>query len=444
MNNIYNFLSSVWREILEENKQHNAFIPFLLLLVTVPISMAINNIFLGVFVISSFFYIRKRKMFFSWTSLLPLLLFLWMCCSYLWSIDKERTLNAIPKEIALLLIPIAFLLIPSFSKEQKDKLIKYYSYTMLFFVLFFLIRAVIRFILTKETTVFFYHGPDNETDTGLVPRLLNAIHVSVYVATAFFYFFIKEHKNKIEQLASLLLFVFVLLLASKNIILIFVLLILIQIFFYSKIANRLRLRNLTIILLLLGIIVSSGKIKERFLIEFTSNTEKSISHNVKVNNEVGVKNISIYEAWNNKRFTHNDFFPGTSFRVYQFRMFVDFLNEEPIFWKGFGLNASLNKLLEKEKQYNLYPGYGTFNFHNQYVQNFAELGIVGFVLLLIILFINTKKAFNSKDFMHITFAILMLSLFLTESFLWRQRGVVFFTTFYCLFNFMNNPSVKKN
>ncbi|RTL13782.1 MAG: hypothetical protein EKK56_03890 [Flavobacteriaceae bacterium] len=444
MNNIYNFLSSAWRELLEENKQHNAFIPFLLLLITVPFSMAINNILLGVFVISSFFYIRRNKMIFSWAYLLPMLLFLWMCFSYLWSVDKERTLSAIPKEIALLLVPIAFLLIPSFTKEQRDKLIKYYSYTMLFFVLFFLIRAVLRFILTKETSVFFYHGPDNETDTGLVPRLLNAIHVSVYVAIAFFYFFIKEHKNKIERLASLLLFVFVLLLASKNIILVFVLLILIQIFFYSKMANRLRLRNLTLILILLGIILSFGKIKERFLIEFTSNTEKSISHNVKVNNEVGVNNISIYEAWNNKKFTHNDFFPGTSFRVYQFRMFKDFLDEEPIFWKGFGLNASLNKLLEKEKQYNLYPGYGTFNFHNQYVQNFAELGAIGFVLLLIILIINTKKAFNSKDFMHIAFAILMLSLFLTESFLWRQRGVVFFTTFYCLFNFINNPSVKKN
>ncbi|WP_297867756.1 O-antigen ligase family protein [uncultured Flavobacterium sp.] len=444
MNNIYNFLSSAWRELLEENKQHNAFIPFLLLLITVPFSMAINNILLGVFVISSFFYIRRNKMIFSWAYLLPMLLFLWMCFSYLWSVDKERTLSAIPKEIALLLVPIAFLLIPSFTKEQRDKLIKYYSYTMLFFVMFFLIRAVLRFILTKETSVFFYHGPDNETDTGLVPRLLNAIHVSVYVAIAFFYFFIKEHKNKIERLASLLLFVFVLLLASKNIILVFVLLILIQIFFYSKMANRLRLRNLTLILILLGIILSFGKIKERFLIEFTSNTEKSISHNVKVNNEVGVNNISIYEAWNNKKFTHNDFFPGTSFRVYQFRMFKDFLDEEPIFWKGFGLNASLNKLLEKEKQYNLYPGYGTFNFHNQYVQNFAELGAIGFVLLLIILIINTKKAFNSKDFMHIAFAILMLSLFLTESFLWRQRGVVFFTTFYCLFNFINNPSVKKN
>uniref|UniRef100_UPI004048EBC5 O-antigen ligase family protein n=1 Tax=Flavobacterium sp. TaxID=239 RepID=UPI004048EBC5 len=140
------------------------------------------------------------------------------------------------------------------------------------------------------------------------------------------------------------------------------------------------------------------------------------------------------EAWNNEKFTHNDFFPGTSFRVYQFRMFTDFMEEEPIFWKGFGLNASLIKLLEKEKQYNLYPGYGSFNFHNQYVQNFAELGVVGFVLLILILLLNTKIAFNYKDFLHIAFSILMISLFLTESFLWRQRGVIFFMAFYCLFN----------
>lgn len=444
MNNIYNFLNSVWKGFLEENKQNKALIPFILLLVTLPISMALNNVLLGIFFVSSLLYIRKCKITLSLIYLFPIVLFAWMSISYFWSIDLKRTLSAVPKEISLLLVPIAFMLLPTFTKEQKNKILKYYSYAMLAYVVFFLIRAFIRFLITKETSVFFYHGPDNDTDSGLVPRLLNAIHVSVYVAIAFFYFFIKEVKTKWEQLFSLFLFVFVILLSSKNIILIFVLLILIQVFFYSKIANRLRLRNLTLLLLILAGILSFGKIKERFLIEFASNAEKSLSHNVKVNNEVTVNNISIYEAWNNEKFTHNDFFPGTSFRVYQLRMFTEFLEEEPIFWKGFGLNASLNKLLEKEKQYNLYPGYGTFNFHNQYVQNFAELGIIGFMLLLVILFINTKNAFESKNFIHIAFAVLMISLFLTESFLWRQRGVLFFIIFYCLLNTPKNFLKQKN
>ena len=103
----------------------------------------------------------------------------------------------------------------------------------------------------------------------------------------------------------------------------------------------------------------------------------------------------------------------------------------------------LSQLWEKEKQYNLYPGYGTFNFHNQYVQNFAELGCIGFLLLVLILSINLKNAFKNKDFIHIAFTVLMISLFLTESFLWRQRGVVFFTVFYCLFNTTIYPDNKK-
>lgn len=404
------------------------------LLVTLVISTGINNIFLGILVAVSFYYSRNIRNKISLVLLLPIVLFLWMAASYFWSIDVQRTLQAIPKEIALFLIPFVFWLIPSFTKEQKEKLLKYYSYSIALIVVFYLVRALFRFFLTKDTGVFFYHGPDNNTDTGLVPRLLNAIHFSVYVAIAFFYFFIKEHKTKSEQLIALLLSVFVILLSSKNIIVIFILLILIHIFFYSKIANRLRLRNLTMLLLLLGLIISFSKIKERFLVEFTTNSDKGISHNIALNKEKGINNISIADAWTKEKFHPSDYFPGTAFRVYQFRMFTEFLKEDPIFLKGFGLNASLNKLLAKEKQYNLYPGYGTFNFHNQYIQVFAELGVIGFILLVFILFINLKNAFKNKDFLHIAFAILMLSLFLTESFLWRQRGVVFFTVFYCLFN----------
>ena len=97
-------------------------------------------------------------------------------------------------------------------------------------------------------------------------------------------------------------------------------------------------------------------------------------------------------------------------------------------------------LEEKGLKYNVFQGnettegYQKKNFHNQYIQVFSELGFIGFVFLILILFVNLKNALKNKDFTHIVFAILMISLFLTESFLWRQRGVVFFTAFYCLFN----------
>ena len=204
-----------------------------------------------------------------------------------------------------------------------------------------------------------------------------------------------------------------------------------------------RLRNLIIFITIIVSVFSFSKIKNRFLVEFQSNTKTSLSHSVYNEADEGVNYISIYEAWNNEKFSHGDYFPGTAFRVYQFRMFVEIFSEEPLFWKGLGLNASQVKLKEKEIKYNLYPGYGSFNFHNQYVQNFAELGFCGFVILIIMLFINIKTAIIQKNFIHISFAVLMISLFLTESFLWRQKGMLFFISLYCLFQIKEDKITLK-
>ena len=92
---------------------------------------------------------------------------------------------------------------------------------MVFYAGFFLVRAVIRYIITSDQRVFFYHGDYND-DFGLVPKLLNAIHVSVYMAIAFFYFLNKEIKSKLDSICALILLGFVFLLSSKNIIIVFI------------------------------------------------------------------------------------------------------------------------------------------------------------------------------------------------------------------------------
>lgn len=436
MVNIYNFSKSVIQDIKQESKNNISFLFILLLIVTIPLPFAVNNIALGLLIISVFVNFRKTEFNKKQILFLPIIMFLLMAVSFFWSINKQETLSAIPKEIALLLLPLVFMKI-QLSNTQKDKLLKYYSYSMVILVIVFLLRAIIRYAINQDIRTFFYHGEDYN-DFGLVPKLLNAIHVSVFVALAFFYFFTKETKSRIDIIFSFLLSGFIILLSSKNVILVFIFLILIYYFYYSKASHKMRLRNLIIFggIILIGL--SFGKIKQRFQEEFRNNAPNSLSPNVTSTLENGVHNISIYEAWNNETFSPNDFFPGTAFRVYQARIFFELLKEESIFLNGFGLNASTEKLIEKEKKYNLYNGYGTFNFHNQYIQNFAEIGVVGFLLLVIMLVISLKNAINNKDFMHFSFTILMISLFLTESFLWRQRGVVFFTLLFCIFNSINH------
>jgi hypothetical protein len=434
-----NFFNTIWQDIFLESKSNSPFLATLLLVIFIPFPVVFVNSIVVFFLIIMLLKFKTHKISVSFALFVPVLLFVLMALSYFWSIDKAATLKALPKELILFILPLAFMLLPTFSLIQKNKIIHCFSYSMLLFVLVFLARAVIRYFMCQNIDVFFYHN-ESPSDFGLVPKLLNAIHVAAFVAIAFFYFLNLEKKTIYQTISTIILFGFIVLLSSKNVLMILFLLIAVHFFFFSKMANKMRLRNSIVFLLFLSSFFFYNNIKEKIAFEFQLNTENNIGHNVIPKEKVGPNIISINEAWNNVSFTPNDYFSGVAFRTYQARLFFDFLKEENIFWKGFGLNASYKKIEEKGTQYNVFlgnettEGYQKKNFHNQYIQVFAELGIVGFVLLILILFLNTKNAFKNKDFLHIAFAILMLSLFLTESFLWRQRGVVFFTVFYCLFN----------
>jgi O-antigen ligase len=260
------------------------------------------------------------------------------------------------------------------------------------------------------------------------------------MAISFFYFLVKPIKTNFDKLALALLLLMVFLLSSKNIVVVFIGLLGFYYLFFSKTAKKLRLRNLILLLILLFSLPFIGKVKERFKQEYeTIMTDSSINDVISKGSEK-VYNVSIKQAWTNETFKPNDFFPGTAFRVYQFRIFIEFLQEEAIFWKGFGLDASYAKIEEKGVHYNLFlgdenqEGYQKMNFHNQYIQTFAELGVFGFSLLLIMLSLSIRNAIASKSYFHIAFSVLMISLFFTESFLWRQRGVTFFIVMYCLLN----------
>ena len=435
MGNTYNYLKNVFLELKQESNQHSSLLALLLVLLSIPLSYAINSISLGLFVIITAVNFKKNNFKVELYLLLPVVLYLLMVLSTFWSIDVDSTVKSLSRELPLLLIPLCFLVFRSFSLEQKQKIIKYYSHGILLFAFFYFIKALVRFYFTNDTSVFFYHE--------LVTKDVNAIHVSVYVALAFFYFFTKSSKSFFDVLASVVLIAMVFLLSSKNIIIVFIGLMVCFHLFYSKMSKRMRLKNLVVFIIFIFSLTFVSKIKERFEQEYKTIMTDSSVNDVISKGKDKVYNVSIKQAWTNTSFRPNDYFPGTAFRVYQFRIFLEMLQEDAIFFTGYGLNASYPKIAAKGLHYNLYlgdetqGGYQTKNFHNQYIQNFAELGIVGLLLLISMLFINIKNAIKTKDFIHISFAVLMISLFLTESFLWRQRGVIFFTIMYSLFNSKN-------
>ena len=443
MGSIFNFLNNVWLDLKAENKEHSSFVPFILLIATIPLSLGINNVFLILFAFSVVVKFQTNQFKFQHRLFLLIALFLLFALSIFWSIDVVKSLNSLPKFIGLVLVPLLFMLQKPFTKEQVQKIINYYSYAMVLYVLFYLIKATIRYFISGNSQVFFYHE--------LVTEPVNAIHVSVFVAVAFFYFFNRMAKTTIEIVICFLLFGFLLLLSSKNILIVYSALVGVNFYFVFRKKTQKKPLAIIVSAIFILFVLFFGKIKERFNEEFQSNLVENIDAGSFNRNMQGVHVISIKEAWNNEKFTPNDYFPGTAFRVLQIRIFCELLSEEPIFWTGFGLNAAQKKIEGKAIQYNLFlgnengEGYQSKNFHNQYVQIFAEIGIFGLLLLVTILLFNVIKTIQTKDFIHFTFAVLMISLFLTESFLSRQRGVMFFTLFFCLFNSINRnaPETKK-
>ena len=84
-----------------------------------------------------------------------------------------------------------------------------------------------------------------------------------------------------------------------------------------------------------------------------------------------------------------------------------------------------------------------YNFHNQYLQTGATIGVIGLTLLLILLGSSFYSSIKDKQFFLAVFIFLISASFLTESMLERQAGVSFFAFFYSLLfsqKIINKPS----
>ena len=163
---------------------------------------------------------------------------------------------------------------------------------------------------------------------------------------------------------------------------------------------------ITVIVMSFIFMISSINFVNRFKTEF----EKT-----KINEVLETKDFGPVYLWT-----------GVGLRVFQTKAFIEILTEKKRIFLGSGLNNSQEDLNNKYKEYNLYSGFLNYNYHNQYIQIFAELGIVGLILFLMILFIILKEAINTKDYFLFSFIIITSVVCITETFLWRQRGMVFF------------------
>ena len=101
-----------------------------------------------------------------------------------------------------------------------------------------------------------------------------------------------------------------------------------------------------------------------------------------------------------------------------------------------GTGDSKDELLkEYEKQGMAGAIENKLNTHNEYYQVIVGIGVIGFVLFLLSIFIPLGFAFKSNNVFYMFFILIIIFNFLSESMLETQAGVMFYAFFNSLLCF---------
>lgn len=414
---------NVWRKIATNNTLDKiSFILIATVLVTLPLGFAMNSIsIILLFLFGIYKSIKeKRKL-----TLPKDLIFFLLCGVYilsifslLWTDNFSNTTNGLTSFISYLILPISFLLHANLQKN-KLKVIEVFAFSLTIYALYCVLMGFLNYIKTADVSFLFYHKLSNNLYE------LNAIYLSVFVSFAFGYFLSKKNKSKLHYASLFILAVFMILLSSKIIVFITFLLTLFFLVKQFKFQSFFNKKTLFLGLVFsLVIVLASKNIKERIKIEYDK--------------------TSISEALTKKDFGHVYLWTGTSLRAFQLRVFSEIISKKKTFFLGLGLNNSQPTLEDKYKEYNLYEGFFSYNFHNQYIQIFAELGILGLLFLVVLFVIPFYEAIKSNDFLLLYFITIIATVCLTESFLWRQRGMVFFITILLLLYIPKTQKIRSH
>ncbi len=118
-------------------------------------------------------------------------------------------------------------------------------------------------------------------------------------------------------------------------------------------------------------------------------------------------------------------------------------NKNAIFGNGMGdaKQSILNEYNSREYSYYLKNSY---NAHNQYLETYVGLGIIGLFCLTLIIFQGILRAIKSSIGPYMVLFYIIPIAFLTESYLERHHGLIFFCLVHGLISVLNHQSSLPN
>lgn len=339
-------------------------------------------------------------------ALLLCTLFLCYVASSFFSTNKHEAFAIIERHLSLIAFP---LMLGSTTITNND--LKKISFSFLIGIIsafiICLLLAVIRYNKTHSFTEFFYQDFTE-------PITINAVYMSAYTLFAIhmLFYFKDSLSHYLFLFTQITLIVIMLLLSSK---LMLLLLILSPLFYVFK--QKIFLKKYMFILVIGAtfLILLAPPIRQRFITEWESN----------------------FKVLKLNKFNYDTPFSGTSLRLLFWKLSIDILNEENSWLCGVGTGDFQDLLNQKYKEINLYTGnpelgdhgYIGYGPHNQFIETLLSMGILVLLFFIYLLYIFIKTAIVQPNTLALSFLIICLCFFISESVFSMNKGILFFTFF---------------
>ncbi len=386
-----------------------------------PLSKKVVPVFIALWVLTSFFILRKPS---DRRALLPLFaLMAYYFCTALWvfpSQNREAAYFALEVKFSLLLFPALWLFLPEVTARLRLNVLLALVWGCVFFVIAGVIRASVIYYQTGDSGAFFYnrlswffHPTYLATYDAFALVVLGRMHVKKVFALS---------KNWLHHLIVALLIIHTALLESKAGYLCILIALGLVSFLFLRRSKYVKAGVYFVsgAAILVATILVAPSARNR--ISEAVNTGDAIE---KVMEEGGSKNISSAE--------------GSSVgRLVAWKASLELIAKRPLGVGTGDVTDELVILYQRDEQ--AYAARKQLNPHNQFLQAGVSFGITGIVVLLLIFFSAFKLALRNRDFIFTSFLILMAFSMLFESFFEVQSGVVFFAFFYSFF--VRNTRIK--
>jgi O-antigen ligase len=127
----------------------------------------------------------------------------------------------------------------------------------------------------------------------------------------------------------------------------------------------------------------------------------------------------------------------TETRMKRWVLELELIKQSP--WIGYGSGSEKQVLKNKYFEEKFYRSYLVeLNAHNQYLSFLINTGIFGLLLYLFILGYGFSKAIKTRDFLLITFLILIAIVSVSENILDVNKGIFFYSFFASLLLLTSN------